>query len=244
MLRERGADPVTHPLIRIGPPPDPAAFAAAVASAGGYDWIVFTSANAVQAFFDAALSVGTDARVFGNAKVCVIGPATRDALLRFGIRADLMPSEYRGEAVAQALLDAEARRKGIRVLLPRALVARDALPDALREAGALVDIVAAYETLPPDEDACRAIRATIESGGVDVVALTSPSTVENLVRALGDSTQSLLSTVVVAAIGPITTAAARRLNVPIHVAAREYTTQGLLDALERYYTDKKHGLPD
>lgn len=244
MLRERGADPVSHPLIRIAPPDDGQALTNAVANAGSYDWVVFTSANAVHAFFAAARAAGRDARVFGSAKVCTIGPATRDALASFGIHADLMPSEYRGEAVADAILKASAGKTDLRVLLPRALVARDVLPDTLRASGATVDVVVAYQTLPPTEDARRALRHAIEHRQVDVVVLTSPSSVENLVAALGSDATALLQGFVIASIGPITSAALAKHKIAVTVSASEYTTPGLLDALERYYTEQNHALPD
>jgi uroporphyrinogen III methyltransferase/synthase len=237
LLRARGAEPVAHPLIRIEAPEAIEPLQRAVQAASSYRWVLFTSSNAVHAFLDEAKAQGRDARVFGEAKICAIGPATAESLAAYGIRADLTPAEYRGEAVAEALRAAEPSLKDVRVLLPRAAVARDVLPDTLRANGALVDIVDAYRTAAPPETERAAIAACIENGDVDVVTITSPSSVQNLVRILGPNAAKTLERLKLASIGPVTTKAAQELGLTVHITATEYTTVGLLDALESYYTE-------
>jgi uroporphyrinogen III methyltransferase/synthase len=234
-VRARGAEPVLEPLIEIAPPPDPERFERAVREAAGYDWVVFTSANGVERFFSVVRSVGRDARIFGKARIAAIGPKTAAELEQRGITSDLVAKEFVGEGLARDLLE-----KGPpgRVLVARALVARDALPDALRAAGAEVDVVAAYETKPA-LGAGASLRRRIEGGELDAVLLTSSSTVTELSARLGPDARALLSRLTLASIGPVTTATAEELGLRIDVAASVYTVDGLLDALESHFQPPK-----
>ena len=209
----------------------------AVREAGSYDWLLFTSANGVRAFFAELDAQGGDARRLAAARVAVIGPATADALRARGVVPDAQPDEYRGEALAEAVIAAHGRPlRGARVLLARAAVARDALPDRLRAEGAQVDVVAAYRTLPvADADRAR-MRALIEGGDVDALCLTSTSTLENTLAAL-DGDAGLLARLTVASIGPITTEAAARRGVRVDLTAESYTVPGLVAALEHHYLE-------
>jgi uroporphyrinogen III methyltransferase/synthase len=235
-LRDAGAEPISWPAIRIVPPEDPAPLREAVARAGDYDFVVFTSANGVAAFFAELAAQGGDARRLGRAKLAAIGPATGEALAAHGLRADVVPDEHVGEAVAAAVIAlGGGDLHGRSVLVPRALVARDALPDALRAAGARVDVVAAYRALPPDAAAAEQLRELVRSRALDAVAFTSSSTVDNTVAALGPEAQSLLAGLTLASIGPITSKTAEQHGLRIAVSARPYTAQGLVSALERHY---------
>ena len=231
-VRARGAEPVVFPVIEICDPPDPTQLARAATAASSYDWLVFTSANGVERFFAALSAAGRDARALGAAKVAVIGPRTRGALAERGIVADLMAHEYVGESLAQALLDSGPVRS---VLIPRALVARDVLPEALRKSGAQVDVVAAYETKPVSSDRAEALRELLSSGQVDAVMFTSGSTVNSMCSLLGADAAALLGGVLVASIGPITSAALTEHGVKPTVTATEYTVDGLLDALAIHF---------
>lgn len=144
-----------------------------------------------------------------------------------------MAEEYVGEAVGQALLGQGPVR---RVLIPRALVARDALPEMLRRAGAEVDVVAAYETRPVSAERAEKLRALLTSGGVDVVLFTSGSTVSSLCELLGPDAAALLAKVTVGSIGPVTSRALEERGVAQDVTARKYTVAGLLDALEAHFS--------
>jgi uroporphyrinogen III methyltransferase/synthase len=226
MLRDEGAEPICVPAIRIAPPDDPGPLARAIGAP--YRWIVFTSANGVSAFFDEVDRQGKDARVFGAARVCAIGPATAEALRARGIRADVVPDEFRGEGAAEAIIAADPDLDGARVLLARAAVAREALPDMLRARGALVDVVPAYSTLgPTDEDGARLRDAAATA---DVITFTSPSTVREVTRAVGPNV-----TATIACIGPVTADAAKEHGWPVHVVAADYTARGLVAALRDHF---------
>ena len=239
-LRDAGAQPLIIPAIRIAPPDDPAALTHAVVAAGDYDWVVFTSANGVDAFFAELAAERADARRLGGVRVAAIGPATAERLREHGVRADEVPAEYRGEAVAEAILaHHDGHMHGLSVLLPRAAVARDALPDALRRAGARVDVVPAYRTLPLEAADAARLRTAIEVGEADVITFTSSSTVEHTVGALGSEAAALLSRLTVASIGPITSETAGRHGLQVAVTARDYTAGGLVAALAQHF-DPEH----
>jgi uroporphyrinogen III methyltransferase/synthase len=214
-LAALGADVVEVPSIALADPSDGgAALSAGAGRAGDYDWAVFTSVNTVERFF-AQLH---DARDLGGVLVAAIGPGTAAALARAGVVADLVPESY----VAESLLDAFPAGAG-RVLLPRAAVARDVLPDGLAAKGWTVDVVEAYRTEPvPASGDLIAAAAT-----ADAITFTSSSTVTNFLDTAGADAVPAL----VVCIGPITagTAAARGLRVD--AVAAEHTIDGLVAAL-------------
>jgi uroporphyrinogen III methyltransferase/synthase len=252
LLREAGADPVVVPTIELHPPADGAPLAEALTAlrAGAYDWVAFTSPNGVDRTWEALAAMGVDTRAFGAARVAAIGPSTARAVERHGLRPDVVAKEFRGERLAEAMLSAmhataEAARPGggggrapgtsTRVLLPRAAKARDVLPEALREAGCAVDVVAAYETRPPAAGLVDRLARELAEGRLDAATFTSSSTVDNFCDLLGPRAVDLLAATRVASIGPITTASAVGRGLRVDVTAREYTVPGLIDALIESY---------
>jgi uroporphyrinogen III methyltransferase/synthase len=246
LLRDEAAEPIVRPILRIVPPTDPGPFERAVRELARFDWVVLTSVNGVDALFAALSRAGRDARAFGAARVCAIGPATAARLRERGIVADLIPTEFRGEGVADALLDRIAGREAeTRVLVPRAEIAREALPRLLAARGVPVEVVASYRTEGPSEDTQREIARALAHREIDVVTLTSPSSIERLLEALASASPPVdptaaLEHVVVASIGPVTTEAANKLGVRVDVTASSYTAEGLIDALSRHV--EQHGL--
>jgi uroporphyrinogen III methyltransferase/synthase len=230
LLRDEGAEPICVPAIAIAPPTDDEPLRTAIRRLATYAWVVLTSANGVRALFDALDAAKLDARALGSSKVLAIGPATAAALRERGVVADVVPDEFRGEAAAEALLRV-ADVRGRSVLLPRAEVARDALPDALRAAGANVDVVAAYRNATPDEPTRTHLASLISERAVDVVTFTAPSTVREVLAVLGADGPALLEKLCVASIGPVTTEAAIKAGVRVDVTATEYTAEGLTLAL-------------
>ena len=236
LLRERGAEPVVVPTIEIHPPSDPRPMERAVAGLErDYDWIAFTSANAVAATLREALRQGRDAGAIGVGaiKIAAIGPGTEAALAAHGLRADLGPREFRGEGLAEEMLKRLAG--GARVLVPRAKEAREVLPDALRAAGMHVHVVTVYETRKPPQTTADRLAALLQSGALDAVMFTSGSTVDNLCDLLGERAAGLLSGVRVASIGPVTTAAAERRGLRVDATASEATVLRLVVALEALF---------
>jgi uroporphyrinogen III methyltransferase/synthase len=233
-IRARGASARLLPAIQIKDPVDGEPLARAIAALRGFEWVLFTSANGVTRFMAALTRAGLDARAFGNAKLGAIGPKTAAALLRFGLRADVIADEFIGEGLARAVL---AQGVPKRVLLARALVARDALPELLRQAGSQVEVVPVYETVAGDSG--EALRAAFEKREIDVALFTSSSTVQAVVDSLGARATELLSQVTVASIGPITTQSLAERGLRVDVEASQFTIDGLLDALEGHFLSKR-----
>ena len=231
-LRERGALAIELPTIELRDPENFAPLDQAVRELECYNWLVFTSANAVEKFFARMEAAGRDARAI-RGRVCAIGPATAQQLRAHGLQADCIAAEYRAEGVLEALagtamLEAVASGQalaGQRILIPRAAVARDLLPRELQARGARVDVVEAYRTVAA-EISPTVLRPLAEEGA-DLITFTSSSTVENCPKEL--------RAIPAASIGPITTEAAWRLGFHVVVEAREYTVEGLLAALEGHF---------
>ena len=225
MLAAEGAEPILIPTIEIGPPSSWCALDAALVTLRSFDWLVFTSANAVEAFAARArtLALSADAR-----RVGVIGPATgkavRDVL---GREPDLMPARYVAEDFAEAL---RPLVDGGFVLLVRAAVARDVLPEALTEAGAQVTVAEAYRNVVP-EGSVAELRQLFQTSPPDAITFTSASTARNLAALLEAGGLSLPVGILLASIGPITSGAMREMGWEVTVEAGESTVEGLVAAL-------------
>jgi len=222
ILRNLGAEVVELPAIRIEPLIESEEVRRAVAAIREYSLVCLTSPNGVELLFEALTAAGLDARALAGATVAAIGPGTRRALARHGIAADVTPERFVAEALVEALAGVEVTGK--RVLVARAAGARDVLPDALRERGAEVDVVALYETVreEPDVDAIEAAQSA------DYVTFTSSSTVTNLTEALGDRFPAAARIV---SIGPVTSDTARAAGLAVDVEAEQHDVDGLLAAL-------------
>ena len=262
-LRALGAEPVELPTIRIVPPADWQQLDQVLQllyapDATRYDWVVFTSANGVNICMERVRSLGYEPGALQGARVATIGPATAAALQRYGITADLVPDEYIAESVAQALM-ADAQRQGKtlagqRILLARAAEARKVLVTELREAGAHVDEVPAYYTLPVtrDDEQGRTVWRFLQEHTLDILTFTSSSTVRNFVawlKEFGQGNNDPLALVtpehcVIACIGPITAQTARDLGLQVTIEATEYTIDGLINAIIAYVTNKENNRYD
>ena len=221
-LRALGAEVVELPAIRIEPRIETPEVRDAVAGLSEYSLVCLTSPNGVRLLFEAMKEAGVDARALANATVAAIGPGTARALAEHGIAADVVPERFVAEALVEALADVEV--EGRRVLVARAAEARDVLPDALRERGAEVDVVALYETVreQPGEAEIEAAQSA------DCITFTSSSTVTNLTAALGDRFPAKARIV---SIGPITSETARAAGLEVDVEAQRHDIDGLLEAL-------------
>ncbi len=235
-LEALGAEVVAAPTIRIAPLADLAALRAALTRVPPYDWIVFTSQNTVQVMCDRLPEWELAPRDVARAAVAAIGPATADALVRHGVVPDLVPDRFVAEAVVAALA-ARGDVRGKTILIPRAREARDALPDGLRGLGALVDVIAVYETIRETGDG-RKLAAEILAGTIDVVTFTSSSTVRGFAELVGGPV-AVSGRFAAAVIGPVTAETARELGITVAIEAQDYTVPGLVDAIVRHFTE--HG---
>ena len=236
LLEARGAHPLSYPCIDIAPALDPAPLDDALrqAASGAFDWLVFTSANAVEAVQTRLSALGIAPEKLSPARMAAVGPGTAAALTdMMGVDADLCPEEYVGEALAAQLVARGARK----VLVPQAEKAREALVSILSANGVEVRAVAAYRTVLGSGGAD--VPGLLREGRVDAVVFASPSAVDNMAarfeREGGDWVR--LQNVRVACIGPVTAAAAERRGLRVHVQARDHTMRDLVDGLEQYYQD-------
>jgi len=228
-LEKLGAEVREFPTIEIRPPQDFGPLDGAIQQLDSFDWIVFTSVNGVDAFLERLRHHRLDLRaVPRHAKVAAIGPATAERVREAGLSVDVVPEEYRAEALTEALDTGSLA--GSRVLIPRAKVAREILPEKLREAGAEVVVPPAYETVPISTGADE-LAKLLETGGIDCVTFTASSTVENFVQAFGEEAARLLSNTQIACIGPITADTARKYDIRVDAEAAEYTIPGLVEAV-------------
>jgi uroporphyrinogen III methyltransferase/synthase len=229
-LRSLGADVIELPTIRIEPPTDLRAFAELVQDAHAYDWIVFTSPNGVNAFFDLFYKLYDDAREIGAARIAAIGPATAQRIKDFHMHVDLQPGEFVAESLVR-----EFRKEGdienLRILIARAEKARDLLPRELSALGAIVDEGFAYRTVPETRDQNGAQRRLLEEGA-DLITFTSSSTVENFL-ALGVPWPDKM---LVASIGPVTSKTARERGLEVAIEARRHDIPGLVEAIRRFFS--------
>jgi uroporphyrinogen III methyltransferase/synthase len=237
-LESMGAEVVEAAMLRIEPPEDGGPLDDACAQAGSFNWIVFSSANAVEAFMGRLFAGDCDARVLGGVKLCCVGPATSERLAHYGLKADVVPSENRAEALVAALSLASGNVAGMRVLVPHADIGREVIPDELRKQGADVTEVIAYRTVATDaeREGDPDIYRMLLERKLDVVTFTSPSAVRNLVRVLGaEPAADLLRTTVVASIGPVTAEAASQCGIETHVMPEKYTMPALVAAIVEYF---------
>ena len=219
-LQNLGAEVIECPTIKIVPPSDDfTAIDAAIKNLRGFDWIIFTSANGVDKFFERLRLYGLDARALN--KVAAIGSATAEKLLNFGIIADIVPKDFIAESLADSLKELV---NGQKVLLARAEVAREVLPEALKNFGAEVTIVPAYKTVSE-------VPAQINFDSIDLITFTSSSTAENFIAAYGvEPLQKIPS----AAIGTITAQTLENFGVKPAIVAKEFTIDGLVEAIKNF----------
>jgi uroporphyrinogen III methyltransferase/synthase len=239
-LETLGATVIEAPTVRIVPPEDFGSLDAAIEAVAQYDWVVFTSVNGVDYFFQRLHAGPGDARALAGVRLCAIGPGTGDRLARHGLKVDLMPAEYRAEAVVEALR-ATGEVSGKRFLLPRADIAREVLADDLRKLGAEVTEVTAYRSVPVemDRDQGPDIYRMLLDKRVDVVTFTSASTVRNFVQLYGaEPVADLLRSVLIASIGPVTAEAALQCGIQTSIMPSDYTMPGLVRAIVEHF-DKK-----
>jgi uroporphyrinogen III methyltransferase/synthase len=235
-LEALGAVTIEAPMIRIAPPEDLTALDAACAAAGTFDWIVFTSTNAVAAFMDRLLASKADVRALHNARLGAVGPATAATLARYSLKVDAQPSEYRAEAVASELA-CHGTLEGARILLPRADIGRDVITSELTRRGAQVTKVVAYRNLAtdPEQDGGPDVYKLLLERQLDVVTFTSASAVQNMVRVLGEEPAiDLLNATAVAVIGPVTAEAAAAHHIRTAIVPTEYTVPALVRAIAEY----------
>ena len=254
LLESTGARVVVAPTVRIAPPTDPAPLQRAAADLAQFDWIVFSSANGVDALFDAvprteAIPAADAAPGVGRTlsgprdrlptetlpRIAAVGSRTAERLRARGLDVAVTPDEFTAEGMVNALTS-RANVAGARVLLPRSEIGREVIAEGLRAAGAVVTDVIAYRTLAEHGgDEAAAVRRLLADGGLDAVTFTSGSAVQHFVQMYGSDVAERLHDAIVAVIGPVTADAARQLGFAVRVQPSTYTAAAMVEALARYF---------
>ena len=234
-LEALGAEVLVMPVIEVTDPPDPSAVDEAIGRLATYDWVVLTSTNAVDRFFARLVFVDRSAEALSHVKIAAVGKSTAAHLKEKGVTPDLVPEDARAEGLAS---DFRARGvgRGRRVLIPRALVAREVLPDELRDLGVEVDVVPVYQTVPVAPD--PAVLDRLRAGTVDAVTFTSGAIARAFVSALhgaGLDPEAVLDGVAIASIGPVTTHDVERLGLETAIEAPVATMAALAEAVAAYF---------
>jgi uroporphyrinogen III methyltransferase/synthase len=238
MLEDFGASVIICPTIEIREPDNHDRLDEALDHLYGYDWLIFTSTNGVEYFLKRLIDRGQQVADLDEIKVCAIGQRTADKLHDAHVHVDLVPSQSTAEDVFTALSEFNDLR-GLNILLPRAAVGREVLPEALQKAGARVDVVTTYQTVLPD-NIDRGKLAAMLAGSGDCIAFTSPSTIKNLAK-LFDTHDlgKILSGIVVACIGSVTAEAAAEYGLHVDIQPDTFTTKDLAQAIANFYSDPR-----
>ena len=240
-LGAMGAVPVLAPMVAFGPPDDLGALDAAIRAAARWDWVLFTSQNAVRALQERAESAGIDlGSSFSKLCVAAVGPGTSNAVQNAGMDVTYVAQTHRGTELANELRD---KLSGKRVFLPRSDRANPELVGKLKEFGAEVCDLVAYKTVRPDDVAMNGVRSALE-GTVDAILFFSPSAVHHLRGVLGrEKFEGLSRSAVYAAIGPVTEKALRAARVERIVLAADTTVSAVLVALTDYFMQNGKNIP-
>jgi uroporphyrinogen III methyltransferase/synthase len=237
VLGELGAQCLEFPTIEVVPPASWEGLDRGIREVEGYQWLVFTSVNGVKYFFHRLETLGGDVRDLKGVKIAAIGPKTAEAVAAKAIRTDLIPEEYRAEAVVEAFK--KENIQGRRILLPRAREAREVLPQELEKLGAVVDVVEAYRTIKPEGDK-EEIRGMLQRGDIHMVTFTSSSTVNNFLDMFqGEPVMEWMDKVAVACIGPVTAKRAEDKGLKVTLIAKEYTIPSLTQAIIEYFSSTR-----
>jgi uroporphyrinogen III methyltransferase / synthase len=232
-LEELGAKCIEFPTIAIAPPPTWDPLDSAIRNLSQYDWAIFTSVNGVRFFIERLLAAGRDARDLKGLRLAAIGPKTAQALESVLLRPDLVPSEYRAEGLLEVFSGQNVSER--RFLMPRALEAREVLPEKLRQWGACVDVVPAYQTVLPEQDALK-IRELLANCEIDCLTFTSSSTVSNFFSLIAnEDLRYCKEKMAVACIGPVTAQTAEKFGLHTSIMPSEYTIRGLVDSIVSYF---------
>ncbi len=231
-LSELGAAVLEIPAIEIRPAKSYEALDLALQNIESYDWLILTSVNGVRVFFSRLETLGIGQERLLHLDIAAIGPATAAAIEEHGLPVDVVPDEYVAESVVAALWQ---QVRGKRVLLVRAKVARDVIPQELRSAGATVHVMEAYETVAPESSRAR-LRGVLADPAQRPTAITftSSSTARNFVELVGAENLAQLKGITVASIGPVTSQTLRELGIAVTLEAHEYTIAGLVEALAEH----------
>jgi uroporphyrinogen III methyltransferase/synthase len=240
-LKKLGAEVIEFPTIEIVPPIRWKELEQAIDQLTSYDWILFTSANGVNFFWQRLREKGKSPHLPSSLKVCAIGPATANQLKEKGVSVHYIPKEFIAESILEGFK--KMRIEGKRILLARAKKARDILPKGLRKMGAEVDVVEVYRTVRP-KGGSKKMKKLLTEEKIDVITFTSSSTVNHFAGLLkNEDPKKLLKGIAIACIGPVTARTAKEWGLKVRIQPKQYTIPALTRAIAEYFTRRKYSLP-
>jgi uroporphyrinogen III methyltransferase/synthase len=236
LLQEEGAQVIEFPTIDVAPLRTWSRIDKAIETLGNYNWLIFTSVNGVNFFFQRLRKKKNDVRDLKGIRIAAIGEETKNEINKIGINVDLIPEEFRAEGLIK--LFERIDMKGKQVLIPRAKIARELLPMKLRKMGARVDVITVYETKMPGKPKIDKVRKLLINGFIDVITFTSSSTAKNFFSMIGRD-KKIISRSTIACIGPITAETIRSFGSEPEIIAGTYTVQGLTKEVSTYFTSRQ-----
>ncbi len=237
LLEKKGAYPIELPTIATVAPEDQSGLDGALSRLSSFDWVVFSSENAVRFFFDRLLALGFDLRALSNIKIAAMGAATAENIASFNLKTDLIPENFKAEDLVDAFRKL-GLKEGAKVFIPRAEKARDVLPEGLRGLGAKVETAAAYRTIAPTPE--PGVLEELRDGGADIITFTSSSTVKNFFAVIPkELKEQLVKKAAIACIGPITAKIASDLGLKVDIEPDKSTMAGLVEAIEAYFAKSR-----
>ena len=253
-LEEMGAEVMEFSTIKIVPPNDWTQLDEAIDKIGSYDWITLTSGNGVKFFFQRLFKKDIDIRELKGIKICAVGSKTASAIRKFGIRVDLIPKEFNAEGLIEAFVQStgdskqksvDSRQKvdkslsGMKILLPRAEVAREVFPDKVRELGGEIDAPPVYRTIKPEIHGKR-LQRFLKEGKISIATFTSAATFNNFLDMTGKDAASLLKDVVIAVIGPVTAKAVEHAGLTVSIMPKEATIDAMVQEIIKWVSRKQN----
>jgi len=232
-LEEQGANVIAFPTIEISPPNSYIALDKAINSIEQYDWIIFTSVNGVKSFFNRLRVLNKDIRGLYRAKIAAIGDITAKEVENLGIKVDMVPSDFKAEGLIRIFK--KKKIKDCKILIPRAKVARDILPETLVKIGAKVDVVTAYITKQPSKAKAKKITKLLSEDKIDMITFTSSSTVKNFFELIPNH-KPKRNRPLFASIGPITSKTLNESGYQSTIVSKKYTVDNLASEIVHYYS--------
>ncbi len=240
LLRSKGAETIIFPTIQIIPPQSWDKVDEAISKIEVYDMIIFTSVNGVKFFFQRFKDKGENFKRLKNIRICAIGPKTAAQVEKFHFQVSIIPKEFCAESIVAVL--GKKGMEGKRFLLPRAEKAREVIPEEIKKSGGCIDVVSVYRISKAEGDVDK-VKKLFQDRAIDIVTFTSSSTVMNFVELFkGDNITDLLKGCIAACIGPVTAKTAEVFGIKSHIIAREYTIEGLTNAILEYFSQPKKGV--
>ncbi|MBI5747810.1 MAG: uroporphyrinogen-III synthase, partial [Nitrospinae bacterium] len=237
LLEKEGAIAIQFPTIETVPPDSWDALDNAIKKLDTYQWLIFTSANGVRFFMERLKANKKDIRELKGIKICAIGPKTAASIESLGIKVNAIPEKYIAEGVIEEMQKYGV--KGKKILLPRASVARDILPQELKKMGAEIDVVDTYKTVKPVEKA-NEIKNMLKNGEIDVITFTSSSTVQNFMSYF-NTDKKMLKDIIIASIGPITAKTVEEFGLKNAIVSDEHTIERFTEKIIEYFRRKENG---